>query len=118
MVEDSTPVRRARHFDGGRHSGRFSRWVAHIIPALLLASLTFAATVSASRAHAAPVAMQRPVRISLTPLDVDAHAGLLKDWTAYLGKPMGRPVIFIERSSRKAAELLHEESVDFAWLSS
>jgi phosphonate transport system substrate-binding protein len=58
-----------------------------------------------------------PVRIGLTPVFLDDQTSFVEDWRNYLERRLGRPVVFLQRSSyRDIMELLLQDKLDFAWV--
>jgi phosphonate transport system substrate-binding protein len=68
--------------------------------------------------HAEELRTGRPIRIGLTPVFLDHEPEFNSEWQLYLENKLGQPVVFVQRGSyREIVELLHEEKLDFAWLS-
>jgi phosphonate transport system substrate-binding protein len=64
-----------------------------------------------------PARAIEPVRIGLTPTFLNERHALMADWRTYLESKIGRPVTFVLRDSyQDTMELLHQQSIDVAWL--
>ncbi|MEY6430853.1 phosphate/phosphite/phosphonate ABC transporter substrate-binding protein [Thioalkalicoccus limnaeus] len=58
-----------------------------------------------------------PLRFGLTPVVLDDQIGFLTDWAAWLGRQLGRPVAFVQRSRyREIMDLLLTGRLDLAWI--
>lgn len=58
-----------------------------------------------------------PLRIGLTPVFLDDQTSFVEDWRNYLERRLGRPVVFLQRSSyRDIMDMLLQEKLDFAWV--
>lgn len=80
---------------------------------LLLSVLSCAVVLPASAQPAKP-----PIRIGLTPVFLDEHPTFNNEWRSYLERRMGQPVSFVQRGNyREIIDMLHDEKLDFAWLS-
>jgi len=81
---------------------------------LLLLLVLLAAVV----AQAAEDPAKTPVRIGLTAVFLEHQRDFNNEWRHYLARRLGRPVVFVHRSNYDAIiDLLHEDKLDFAWLS-
>ncbi len=68
--------------------------------------------------HAAAQPTKATIRIGLTPVFLDEHPTFNNEWRSYLERRMGQPVSFIQRGNyREIIDMLHDEKLDFAWLS-
>lgn len=80
---------------------------------LLLLVLPYAVTLHAAEQPAKP-----PIRIGLTPVFLDEHPNFNNEWRSYLERRLGQPVSFVQRGNyREIIDMLHDEKLDFAWLS-
>lgn len=86
---------------------RSARWGAVFFTAL--------AILAYIPAHAA--ADKGPLRIGTTAVFLDDQIGFLRQWGAYLGRRLSRPVRFIQRRSyREIVDLLMKDDIEFAWV--
>jgi phosphonate transport system substrate-binding protein len=68
--------------------------------------------------HAQEQASRSPIRIGLTPVFLDHQPTFNNEWRRYLESRLGRPVVFVQRSNYHAiVDMLHDQKLDFAWLS-
>jgi phosphonate transport system substrate-binding protein len=86
------------------------RWYSLV---LLLLALTFATAL-----NAAELASKQPIRIGLTPVFLEYQGAFINEWRLYLESRLGKPVIFVQRGNyREIINMLHNERLDFAWVS-
>jgi phosphonate transport system substrate-binding protein len=80
---------------------------------LLLLVIFFAVALHAEEHPSKP-----PIRIGLTPVFLDDRPAFNNEWRRYLELHMGQRVNFIQRGNyREIIKMLHDEKLDFAWLS-
>lgn len=62
-------------------------------------------------------AVERPIRIGITPVFLTELTSVLRDWQVYLENKIGRSVVFIQRDSyREIVNELLSSRLDFAWI--
>jgi len=80
---------------------------------LLLLALLPAVGVQATEA---PV--KTPIRIGLTAVFLEHQRVFNNEWRLYLERRLGRSVVFVQgRNYEEIVDMLHEDKLDFAWLS-
>lgn len=63
------------------------------------------------------LADSHPIRFGLTPVFLDDQLAFLSEWKAYLGKRLGRDVVFVQRGNyREITDLLRAGKLDLAWV--
>lgn len=72
----------------------------------------------AAGSQAAEDPVKTPIRIGLTAVFLEHQRDFNNAWRLYLARRLGRPVVFVHRSNYDAIiDMLHENKLDFAWLS-
>lgn len=63
------------------------------------------------------IADGHPIRFGVTPVFLDDQLAFLAVWKAYLGKRLGRDVVFLQRGNyREITDLLRSGKLDLAWV--
>lgn len=89
-----------------------------IIRYSLIRLLLLLALLSTVESQAVEQTAKRPIRIGLTAVFLDHQRVFNNKWRLYLESRLGQPVVFVQRSDYHAIiDMLHEEKLDFAWLS-
>ena len=84
----------------------------------LIRLLLLLALLPAVVSQAAEAPVKTPIRIGLTAVFLDHQRVFNNEWRLYLERRLDRPVVFVQRSNYDAiVDMLHEDKLDFAWLS-
>jgi phosphonate transport system substrate-binding protein len=91
----------------------------HITACIHLFCITLLTALPTAAEALSPAATSKPpVRIGMTPVFLDHQPTFNVEWRQYLEHHLGRPVVFVHRNNYSAiVDMLHEQKLDFAWLS-
>lgn len=88
--------------------------IRHSLIRLLLLLVLFSTVES----QAVEQTGKSPIRIGLTAVFLEHQSDFNSKWHLYLEHRLGRPVVFVQgRNYEEIVDMLHENKLDFAWLS-